>query len=82
MRSRASRRTSRTRNVLSLDDPDIFKYPVIYLIEPSWWDMTETDAIGLRQYLDKGGFVIVDDFKTESGEAVAAGRSSRTTWSV
>ncbi len=52
-------------NVLSLDDPEIFKYPVLYLIEPSWWDMTDADAVALRQYLDKGGFVIVDDFKTE-----------------
>jgi hypothetical protein len=52
-------------NLLSLEDPEIFKYPVIYLIEPSWWDMTDTEAVTLRQYLDKGGFVIVDDFKTE-----------------
>jgi hypothetical protein len=52
-------------NVLALDDPEIFKFPVIYLIEPSWWDIGETEAIALRQYLDKGGFVIVDDFKTE-----------------
>ena len=51
--------------MLSLDDPEIFKYPVLYLIEPSWWDMTDGDAVALRQYLDKGGFVIVDDFKTE-----------------
>lgn len=52
-------------NVLSLDDPEIFKYPVLYLIEPSWWDMSDADAVALRTYLAKGGFVIVDDFKTE-----------------
>jgi hypothetical protein len=52
-------------NVLSLEDPEIFKYPVLYLIEPSWWDMSDGDAVALRDYLDKGGFVIVDDFKTE-----------------
>ena len=52
-------------NLVSLEDPDIFKYPVLYLIEPSWWDMTDAEAAGLRAFLDKGGFVIVDDFKTE-----------------
>lgn len=52
-------------NVLSLEDPEIFKYPVLYIIEVSWWEMTEAEARNLRAYLDKGGFVIVDDFKTE-----------------
>ena len=51
-------------NVLSLEDPEIFKYPVLYIIEVSWWQMTEAEAKNLRAYLDKGGFVIVDDFKT------------------
>jgi hypothetical protein len=53
-------------NLLSLEDPEIFKYPVLYLIEPSWWDMTDAEAAALRQFLAKGGFVIVDDFKTEA----------------
>jgi hypothetical protein len=50
-------------NTLALDDPEIFKYPVLYIIEVSWWEMTEREAAALRAYLDKGGFVIVDDFK-------------------
>lgn len=54
---------SRT-NTLSLEDPEIFRYPLIYLIEPSWWRITATEARHLRTYLDKGGFVIIDDFKT------------------
>ncbi len=41
-------------NLLSLEDPEIFKYPVIYLIEPSWWDMTDAEAVALRQYLAQG----------------------------
>jgi hypothetical protein len=52
-------------NLFSLTDPEIFKFPVIYLIEPSWWDMSDAEGVALRAYLDKGGFVIVDDFKTE-----------------
>jgi hypothetical protein len=54
---------SRT-NTLSLEDPEIFKYPVLYIIEVSWWDLTDAEAKNLRAFLDKGGFVIVDDFKT------------------
>ena len=50
-------------NTLALDDPDLFKYPVAYIIEVSWWTMTDSQAAALRAYLQKGGFVIVDDFK-------------------
>ncbi len=50
-------------NTLALDDPELFKYPVAYLIEPGWWQMTASEAASLRDYLQKGGFVIVDDFK-------------------
>jgi hypothetical protein len=53
-------------NTLTLDDPEIFRHPVLYLIEPSWWRITDAEAENLRAYLDKGGFVIVDDFKTEA----------------
>jgi hypothetical protein len=50
-------------NVLTLDDPELFKYPVAYIIEVGWWTLTDTEAAALRAYIDKGGFVIVDDFK-------------------
>ena len=51
-------------NSLRLDDPELFKYPVAYIIEVGWWQMTDSEAAGLRDYLHKGGFLIVDDFKT------------------
>jgi hypothetical protein len=49
-------------NILTFDDPDLFKYPVAYLCEPGNWVMSDEEAAGLRAYLQKGGFVIVDDF--------------------
>src|SRR2546423_770128 len=52
-------------NVLSLDDPELFKYPVAYIIEVSWWTLTDRHAAALREYIQKGGFVIVDDFKAK-----------------
>ncbi len=59
-------------NTLALDDPEVFQYPLIYLIEVSWWRMTESEAKALRAYIQKGGFVIVDDFKAE-GDFGSAG---------
>jgi hypothetical protein len=50
-------------NSLTLDDPELYRYPIAYVIEPDWWAMTDAEAVGLREYLQKGGFLIVDDFK-------------------
>ena len=50
-------------NSLRLDDPELFKYPLAYIIEVGWWEMSDSEAEGLREYLQKGGFLIVDDFK-------------------
>ncbi len=49
-------------NVFTLDDPELMKYPVIYLTEPGYWQPTAEEAQGLRRFSDKGGFVIFDDF--------------------
>lgn len=49
-------------NVLSFEDPEMFRYPVIYLVEPGYWAMNEEQVAALRAYLQKGGFMIVDDF--------------------
>ena len=53
-------------NVVTLDDPELFKYPLAYIIEVGWWTPTDREAAALRAYLDKGGFVIVDDFKVRN----------------
>ncbi len=50
-------------NTLALDDPELFKYPVAYIIEVGWWTLTDREAAALRDYIQRGGFVIVDDFK-------------------
>jgi hypothetical protein len=48
--------------ILALDDPELFRYPVAYLSEPGGWDPNDREIAGLRNYLLKGGFLIVDDF--------------------
>jgi hypothetical protein len=52
----------RNSNVLTLDDPALMKYPIAYLSEPGYWHPSESEVEGLRKYLAKGGFLIVDDF--------------------
>jgi len=49
-------------NIFTLDDPELMKYPVAYLCEPGFWDPSEAEVLGLRNYLAKGGFIIFDDF--------------------
>ena len=54
-------------DALRLDDPALFRYPLAYIIEVDWWAMTDSEALALRTYLQKGGFLIVDDFKPRRG---------------
>ena len=50
-------------NIHAMDDPELLKYPVAYLSEPGYWYPSESEVLGLRTYLQKGGFLIVDDFR-------------------
>jgi hypothetical protein len=54
-------------NILSLDDPELFNYPIAYMAEPGFWTMTDKETEGLRSYLKKGGFIIFDDFREAEG---------------
>ena len=49
-------------NILTLDDPELFKFPVAYLCEAGYWLPSDAEVTGLRNYLLKGGFIIFDDF--------------------
>jgi len=50
-------------NIRDLDDPDLALFPVAYMSEPGFWVMDEAEMAGFRAYLQKGGFVIFDDFR-------------------
>jgi hypothetical protein len=52
-------------NILRMDDPELMKFPIAYLSEPGYWYPSDSEAEGLRTYLAKGGFLIVDDFHFE-----------------
>jgi len=48
--------------VLALEDPELTRYPIAYMSEPGFWTLDGEQALALRHYLLKGGFVIFDDF--------------------
>ena len=52
----------RESNILTFDDPELMRYPIAYLSEPGYWIPSDAEVAGLRKYLEKGGFRIVDDF--------------------
>jgi hypothetical protein len=48
--------------VVRLDSEEIFKYPFLYFSEPGEMNMTEKEVGLLREYLNRGGFAMIDDF--------------------
>jgi hypothetical protein len=51
-----------TEQVVDLDSDEIFNYPWVYAVQVGSWTFTESQAKRLREYLLKGGFLMVDDF--------------------
>lgn len=51
-----------TEQVVTLDSDEIFNYPWIYAVQVQNWTFTPAEAKRLREYLLKGGFLMVDDF--------------------
>jgi hypothetical protein len=45
-----------------LTDDRIFEYPWIYATQTGWWGLSDVETARLRQYLLRGGFLVVDDF--------------------
>ena len=47
---------------LSLLDEELFDYPWLYAVEVGYWSLSDEEIDRLREYLSRGGFLIVDDF--------------------
>jgi hypothetical protein len=48
--------------IVTLDDPELFKYPIAFMWEPGFWNLTDREAESFRSYLLKGGFAVFEDF--------------------
>jgi hypothetical protein len=47
---------------IDLDDRDVFDWPWLYGVEVGHWDLTDSQAKTMREFLLRGGFFMCDDF--------------------
>jgi hypothetical protein len=47
---------------ISIMDDSLFDYPFLYAVEVGAWSLSDEEAARLRDYLLRGGFLMVDDF--------------------
>jgi len=47
---------------IDLDDGDVYDWPWLYGVEVGHWNLTATQARTLREFIDRGGFFMCDDF--------------------
>jgi hypothetical protein len=48
-------------NVIGIMDDDLFKFPYVYAVEVGQMYLSDEEAVRLREYLLRGGFLHVDD---------------------
>ncbi|MEK9507368.1 DUF4159 domain-containing protein [Gaopeijia maritima] len=49
-------------NAITLTDPALRRYPFLYALEVGRMSLTGPEIQGLRDYLEAGGFLVIDDF--------------------
>lgn len=47
---------------IDLLSDELFDYPWLYATQVGYWDLSDEEIAALREYLARGGFLIVDDF--------------------
>jgi hypothetical protein len=47
---------------LEILDDRVFDYPIIYIVEPGFMELSPEQAARLREYIMRGGFIFLDDF--------------------
>lgn len=47
---------------ISMMDERIYDYPMLYVVEAGFASFSTTETNNMREYLDRGGFLLVDDF--------------------
>ena len=48
--------------IVNLGSDELMDYPWLYAVEVGQWYLDDLEAVRLREYLDRGGFLMVDDF--------------------
>lgn len=48
--------------IVPMSSDEIFRYPFGYISEPGMMNLTEKEVKNFREFVDRGGFVMLDDF--------------------
>lgn len=48
--------------IIELGSPDVFDHPFAYVSEPGEMLLTDQEVVHLREFIARGGFVLMDDF--------------------
>jgi hypothetical protein len=48
--------------IIDVDSDEMYNWPWLYAVEVGHWELSDSQAQRLRMYLDRGGFLMVDDF--------------------
>jgi hypothetical protein len=48
--------------IVELGSDEVFDYPWAYISEPGEMELTDQEVINLREFISRGGFILMDDF--------------------
>lgn len=48
--------------IVELGSPEVFDHPFAYVSEPGEMELTEQEVHNLREFVERGGFILMDDF--------------------
>lgn len=54
--------TRSVEQVVDIDSDEMFNVPWLYAVEVAYWRINDKQAKRVRDFLDRGGFLMVDDF--------------------
>ena len=54
--------TGMSYRIVELGSPEVFDYPFAIVSEPGEMALTDQEVVNLREFVDRGGFVVLDDF--------------------
>jgi hypothetical protein len=58
--------TEPIETIIDIDSDEIYDHPFLLAISAGDWELTPSQAVRLRKYFDRGGFLMVDDFHNEA----------------
>jgi hypothetical protein len=48
--------------IVELGSNEVFDYPFAYVSEPGEMELTDQEVVNLREFISRGGFILMDDF--------------------